>query len=59
MYFNGDGMEKDIKKAVYYYSEAVEKEDLHACWSLGGLYQEGNGVPKNLSKAYELFKKRC
>ncbi len=52
-------MEKDIKKAVYYYSEAVEKEDLHACWSLGGLYQEGNGVPKNLSKAYELFKKRC
>ena len=66
LYEHGDGVQKDMNKALSYYKKAVSGEkklcnsgDLQACYELGYMYEKGYGVPKDVNKAKELYKKAC
>jgi len=50
-YFNGEGVPKDLEKAVYWYTKAAELGDGSAQWVLGEMYFFGNEIPKDLKKA--------
>lgn len=54
-YHNGDKVKRDFKKAGYWFSKAVEKEDGPSMIFLGRLFNRGLGVPKNTVGAYCLF----
>lgn len=56
MYRDGDGVEKDGKKAVEWLTKAAKQGSLNAHYLLGDIYASGNGVPLSYSKALEWFK---
>ncbi len=47
---------KDYKKAAEWYGNAARQGDAEAQYSLGKLYETGNGVTTNIVKARSLFK---
>lgn len=54
LYFNGEGVKKDINHAIYWYEKAAESEFSDAQYRLGMLYHDGKkGVTKDLDKAYK------
>ncbi len=56
-YEYGKGVTKDMKRALYWYSEATIEKSGAGIYSLAKCYEEGKGVKKNLTKAFELYKK--
>ncbi len=56
MYRDGDGVEKDGKKAVEWLTRAAEQGRSDAHYFLAVIYATGNGVPLSYSKALEWFK---
>lgn len=56
MYRDGNGIEKDGKKAVEWLTKAAEQGSLDAHYLLGDICASGNGVPLSYSKALEWFK---
>jgi len=50
-YHNGDKVEQDYEKAVYWYKKAAERGDENAQHNLGLLFAEGEGVQKDLDEA--------
>ncbi len=66
LYEHGDGVPKDMNKALSYYKKAVSGEeklcgsgDGQACYELGYMYEHGYGVSKDPNKAKELYQKAC
>ncbi|GAA9170833.1 hypothetical protein HpHA188_05640 [Helicobacter pylori] len=59
LYKNGQGVEKNSKKAAYLYSRACELKDGWGCSFLGVLYYNGDGVKQDSKKAAALFEKAC
>ena len=59
MYDDGNGVEKDLGKAVELYKKACDGGDMLGCTNLGFMYEKGKGVEKDFSKAVELYKKAC
>ena len=57
IYENGDGVPKDMKKAVEWYQKAAEQGNAAAQYSLGACYLKGDGVPKDINKAIEWAQK--
>ncbi|EPC6857776.1 tetratricopeptide repeat protein, partial [Acinetobacter baumannii] len=56
MYFNGEGTPLDYEKAAYWYNKAIiNGKDGDAAKILAGMYYEGRGVEKNISKSIELL----
>lgn len=55
--FYGEGVEKDIEKAMIYYKKAVEQGYAIAENNLALAYRNGFGVEKDEEHAFELFKK--
>ena len=51
MYDNGQGVNKDYTKAVYWFSKAAEQGRADAQYILGLMYYEGQGVNKDYTKA--------
>ena len=49
------GIEQNYEKAVYYFSKAAEKHDVHALFNLARSYCLGRGVERDVVKAAELF----
>ena len=49
------GVEQNYEKAVYYFSKAAERHDVHALFNLAQSYYLGRGVERNVVKAAELF----
>ena len=47
---------EDYKEAFQIFRMAAEQGDLFACVILGGMYQDGIGVQKNLAEAYNQYK---
>ena len=45
-----------MKQAVHWYQRAVEQGEPTALFNLGSLYRKGYGVPKNETKAMELYR---
>lgn len=57
MYQKGDGVEKDMQKALFWYEKASEANLPIAQYNLGMIYFEGAIVPKDELKAKELWQK--
>lgn len=56
-YLNGNGVEKDYKKAKYYLEIAAKKNHSYALYDLGYMYLYGEGVAQDYFKAYEYFER--
>jgi len=56
-YAKGEGVEKDLKKAVEWFTSAAEQGDVDAQARLGFCYDKGEGVEKDLKKAAEWYKR--
>lgn len=55
MYFLGEGVEKDIHKAIGFYQLSAQQGLIKAYIFLGAAYAEGMGVEKDMNKAKVLF----
>jgi hypothetical protein len=56
-YENGQGVQKDLRKAAELYQKAADQGYARAQNNLGWLYENGQGVQKDLRKAAELYQK--
>ncbi len=50
MYFNGEGVHQDYKKAFMSFNNAAEKGDAKATWEVAKMYLAGVGVTKDAKK---------
>ncbi|QLQ33439.1 MAG: sel1 repeat family protein [Candidatus Thiothrix singaporensis] len=57
MYYNGQGVAKDLAIAADWYQKAAKQGNAYSQYSLGRLYLDGEGVEKNASTAAEWFRK--
>jgi TPR repeat protein len=55
MYYRGDGMLPDLKKAVHWYRLAAEQGDPDAQLNLGLMYAQGEGLKTDYVQAYKWF----
>jgi len=51
LYMNGQGVEIDIDKAIYWFQKAANQDEAIAQYYLGMLYLHGNGIERDISKA--------
>ena len=57
LYYYGErGVKKDYAEAVKWFQKAVDKGNVFGKYCLGICYDEGNGMEKNYTKAYSLYK---
>ena len=54
-YDNGEGVEVDHEKAVYWYTKAAEQNDATAQYNLGCCYEVGSGVEIDMAKMKTRF----
>ena len=57
LYYNGEGVQKDLRKAAELYQKAADQGDAFAQYELALLYYNGEGVPKDLRKTAKLYQK--
>jgi TPR repeat protein len=57
MYYNGDGVQKDEKKAFELWQKAADQRHARAQFYLGLMYEEGWGVQQDDRKAIEWYQK--
>ena len=57
LYENGEGVPKDMAKAIELYRKAADLGNTEAMVSLGFAIYHGNGIPKDYAKAAELWQK--
>ena len=57
-YYDGNGIKKDLKKAVYWFIKAAEQGDDAAQVRLGTCYVEGIGVERNHEQGLYWIKKQ-
>ncbi len=50
---------QDFSKARKYFEKACDLKDSRGCGVLGLLYENGEGVEKNLTKATQFYSKAC
>jgi hypothetical protein len=55
MYYDGQGVSKDLGLALKWYTQAATRGNRGAQYSLAGMYEEGEGVAKNVPKAAQLY----
>jgi TPR repeat protein len=56
-YNKGEGVDKDEKEAVRWYSKAAEQGNARAQFYLGACYDNGTGVERDEKAAFELWTK--
>ncbi len=56
-YEYGKDVAKDMKRALYWYSEATIEESGAGIFALAKCYEEGKGVEINFDKAFKLYQK--
>lgn len=57
MYVNGDGVEKDYKKAAYWFARAAGANYPPSLYDLGAIYRNGEGVPVDINMAVYFYTK--
>ena len=57
LYFMGNGVEKNISKAVEMFEVSDEQNEPMGIYYLGQLYEVGKGVEKDVSKAKKYYEK--
>ena len=55
MYRDGEGAEKDEKRAVELFTLAADQGHPKAQFNLGIMYDEGQGVDKDEKRAFEFY----
>jgi TPR repeat protein len=53
------GLSQDYVKAATYYKQACDRGDAFSCSNLGVLHASGQGVKRDLKKAFHLYQKGC
>lgn len=53
MYADGQGVQKDLRKAIHWYTQAAEQDDPDAQFMLMVMYAEGQGIKPDYQKAYQ------
>jgi len=56
-YEKGDGVPKDMEKAIYWCTKAAEQGYTNAQDFLGMCFEQGDGVPKDMEKAIYWYTK--
>ncbi len=56
LFESGEGVDQDLKEAIYYYKIASDNGYALAQHALGELYYKGIGVDKDLTKAFKFYK---
>ena len=59
MYLEGLGIQKETEDAVALFGLACTHGLGESCWSLGSLYERGDGVQKDADLAAEYYRKGC
>ncbi len=59
LYAKGDGVAKDIQRAIELYRKACDAGDAWGCNNLAFKYKNGNGLKKDMKQAANLFEKAC
>lgn len=59
MYYQGDGLPRDLAMAAKLYGMACEKGNAMGCSVLGYMYANGEGVTKNITHSLNLYNKAC
>lgn len=54
-YDTGEGVPKDLGKAIEWYRKAAEQGNAKAQNNMGAAYHDGEGVPKDLVRAHMWF----
>jgi|GEM_PF-3800275 len=57
LYYNGQGIAKDLKKAFEWYKKAALQGLSNAQYNLGAMYFDGEGTPQDKTKALEWLEK--
>lgn len=57
LYLNGQGLEKNLHKAINWLEKSAQKNHAPAQYELGLLYTKGRGVKQNIPKARQWFNK--
>lgn len=55
----GNGVERDLERAVHLFDRVCASGDPSGCWYLGGAYKRGQGVPEDLARAASLHRQAC
>ena len=55
----GDGVPRDVDRAVQIYTWGCMHREIASCTALGSLYESGDGVRKDFRKAFELYETSC
>ena len=55
IYFSGEGVEQDYKKALEYFEQSAQKGNIESLNRLGMMYYTGEGVEQDYKKALEYF----
>ena len=55
MYFNGQGVERDFKKAMQWFRKPAERGITNAQLKLGIMFDNGDGMPENNREAMAFF----
>ena len=58
-YYYGNGVTKDINKAIQLYEKACDGGVMFSCSDLGDAYNKGEEVTKDFNKAAHFYKKAC
>ena len=58
-YYYGNGVTKDINKAIQLYEKACDGGEVFSCSDLGHAYDKGEEVTKDFNKAAHFYKKAC
>lgn len=58
-YERGDGVERDMDRALSLYDRACRREQWHACTILGYLLEGGHGAPRDTRRATALYELAC
>jgi TPR repeat protein len=56
-YLKGDGVERDLAQAFYWYRQAAAQGDADAQYNLAIMYEYGWGVEKDIAQAVEWYRK--
>jgi len=59
MYFNGEGVAKDLNRAAGLYKRACDAGGVGGCLDLGLMYLRGEGVAKDPNRAADFYKRAC
>ena len=59
MYEEGEGVEENKEKALYWYTKAADNGDTQAMHNLGVMYYKGDGIEKNSDLAKKYFEQAC